>query len=142
LGVELLPAEPGALVLAYDLLQKRRREVGPIVVCRAARDHRGGVADQLADDFDRLGGGGRQREGQYPSAARTSACPRPLDTARRLFHHTTLRRVAALAGAPARRRCRLSQWPRSARSACAWLARIAAAAAVARSPACRSRLRP
>src|SRR5271155_4724641 len=57
LGVELLPAEPGALVLAYDLLQKRRREVGPIVVCRAARDHRGGVGDQLADDFDRLGGG-------------------------------------------------------------------------------------
>src|SRR5438309_2784742 len=54
LGVELLPAEPGALVLAYDLLQKRRREVGPIVVCRAARDHRGGVGDQLADDFDRL----------------------------------------------------------------------------------------
>src|ERR1700730_7640580 len=39
LGVELLPAEPGALVLAYDLLQKRRREVGPIVVCRAACDH-------------------------------------------------------------------------------------------------------
>src|SRR2546423_10398264 len=32
LGVELLPAEPGALVLADDLLQKRRREVGPIVV--------------------------------------------------------------------------------------------------------------
>src|SRR4051794_28895310 len=31
LGVELLPAEPGALVLAYDLLQKRRREFGPIV---------------------------------------------------------------------------------------------------------------
>jgi hypothetical protein len=30
LGVELLPAEPGALVLAYDLLQKRRRKVGPI----------------------------------------------------------------------------------------------------------------
>src|SRR5205085_9541011 len=58
LGVELLPAEPGALVLAYDLLQKRRREVGPIVVCRAARDHRGGVGDQLADDLDRLGGGG------------------------------------------------------------------------------------
>jgi hypothetical protein len=25
LGIELLPAEPGALVLAYDLLQKRRR---------------------------------------------------------------------------------------------------------------------
>src|SRR5437588_7072903 len=58
LGVELLPAKPGALVLAYDLLQKCRREVGPIVVCRAARDHRGGVGDQLADDFDRLGGGG------------------------------------------------------------------------------------
>src|SRR5438045_7782769 len=57
LGVELLPAEPGALVLAYDLLQKGRREVGPIVVCRAARDHRGGVGDQLADDLDRLGGG-------------------------------------------------------------------------------------
>src|SRR5207248_5293757 len=57
LGVELLPAEPGALVLAYGLLQKRRREVGPIVVCRAARNHRGGVGDQLADDFDRLGGG-------------------------------------------------------------------------------------
>src|ERR1700732_3349224 len=54
LGVELLPAEPGALVLAYDLLQKRRREVGPVVVCRAARDHRGGVGEQLADDFDRL----------------------------------------------------------------------------------------
>src|SRR6202011_4778974 len=54
LGVELLPTEPGALVLAYDLMQKRRREVGPIVVCRAARDHRGGVGDQLADDFDRL----------------------------------------------------------------------------------------
>ena len=58
LGVELLPAEPGALVLAYDLLQKRRREVGPIVVCRAARDHRGGVGDQLADDFDWLRGRG------------------------------------------------------------------------------------
>jgi hypothetical protein len=51
-------------------------------------------------------------------------------------------RVAAPAGAPARRRCRLSQWPRSARSACALLARIAAVAAVARSPADRSRLRP
>src|ERR1700739_4698411 len=54
LGVELLPAEPGALVFLDDLLQKRRREAGPIVVCRAARDHRGGVGDQLADDFDRL----------------------------------------------------------------------------------------
>src|SRR5207248_546130 len=57
LGVELLAAEPGALVLADDLLQKRRREVGPIVVCRAARDHCGEVGDQLADDLDRLGGG-------------------------------------------------------------------------------------
>src|SRR3954468_1823902 len=57
LGVELLAAEPGALVLADDLLQKRRREVGPIVVGRAARDHRSGVGDQLADDLDRLGGG-------------------------------------------------------------------------------------
>ena len=37
----------------------------------------------------------------------------PLDTARRLFHHTTLHRVAAPAGAPARRRCRLSQVARS-----------------------------
>src|SRR5437588_12265439 len=54
LGVELLPAEPGALVLFDDLRQKGWREIGPIVVCRAARDHRGGVGDQLADAFDRL----------------------------------------------------------------------------------------
>src|SRR6202035_1752281 len=69
LGVELLPAEPGALVLAYDLLQKRRREVGPIVVCRAARDHRGGVGDQLADDFDRL-----RRRGDDDASAPSNAC--------------------------------------------------------------------
>src|SRR5438270_257020 len=34
LGIEFLATEPRALVLAYDLLQKRRREVGPIIVCR------------------------------------------------------------------------------------------------------------
>src|SRR6202035_794512 len=36
----------------------------------------------------------RRRADQAQAAARTSACPTPLDTARRLFHHTTLHSVA------------------------------------------------
>ena len=35
-------------------MQERWRQIGAVVVGRAARDHRGGVGDQLADDFDRL----------------------------------------------------------------------------------------
>src|SRR5947207_9212373 len=48
LGVEFLAAKPGTLALAYNLLQKRRREVGPIVICRATRDYRGRIGEQFA----------------------------------------------------------------------------------------------
>jgi len=37
LGVELLPAEPGALVFADDLIEKCRRQVATIFVARAAK---------------------------------------------------------------------------------------------------------
>src|SRR6266403_2154288 len=47
LGVELLRAEPGALVLLDDLRQKGWREIGPIVVCRAARDLGVGVGARV-----------------------------------------------------------------------------------------------
>jgi len=54
LGVEFLPAEPGALVFFDDLRHKRWRQIGPVVVCRAARDDGRGIGDQVADDLDRL----------------------------------------------------------------------------------------
>ena len=67
-GVELLPTEPRPFVLANYLLQKRRRQIGPIVVCRAARHDRRGVGEQLADDLNWLWRGGDDDARVIPQA--------------------------------------------------------------------------
>ena len=51
LGFELLPAEPGALVFANDLIKKCRRQVATIFVAGAAGHDADRVTHQIADQF-------------------------------------------------------------------------------------------
>jgi hypothetical protein len=70
LGVELLPAEPGALVFAYDLVQKGRCQINPVVVRRAAGNYCRRIADQFAKDSNRL-----RRRGDNNARVITEAQP-------------------------------------------------------------------
>src|SRR6516162_7857975 len=70
LGVELLPADPGALVFADNLGEERLRQIASVFVAAPARQPRRRICDQLTNDLGRL----RRRRNDHP---RIIAKPQP-----------------------------------------------------------------
>jgi len=75
LGVEFLPAKPGPFVFPDDLRQEGRRQIGAVVVSRAARYERRRIRDQLADNLDRLGRCGDDDADRIQGAATFAPSP-------------------------------------------------------------------
>ena len=120
LGFDLLPPEPCPFVFADDLLDESRAPDwrGSRRWCRAS-SRPSGRRRARAPAWSVAASWSPRPAGRRPGADRTSACPRPRDSASWRARRTRRYRAAARAAARARRRCRASRSPRWARSAAA-----------------------